>query len=101
MSSAIAFASSYEVAVPWSGARSPARASSAPNSPRSSARWIDSGEVPTIGMPAALSRRASPSGVCPPSWTMTPTTPGPPAARPEPSSAWKTSSTSSNVSGSK
>ena len=87
--------------MPCAGARSPARASSAPNAPRSSARSIDSGEVPTIGTPASLSRCASPSGVCPPSCTITPTTPGPPAARPDESSACKTSSTSSKVSGSK
>ena len=87
--------------MPCSGERRPALASTAPNSPRSSARSIDSGEVPTIGTPAALSRWASPSGVCPPSCTITPTTPGPPAALPDESSEWNTSMTSSNVSGSK
>ena len=87
--------------MPCRGAGSPARSSSAPNAPRSSARWIASGGVPTIGTPAAKSRRAKPSGVWPPSCTITPTTPGPPAALPLASSACHTSSTSSNVSGSK
>ena len=59
-------------AVPWRGAGSPASASTRPKAPRSSARWIASGEVPTIGTPSSLSAWASPSGVWPPSWTMTP-----------------------------
>ncbi|SKU03846.1 Uncharacterised protein [Mycobacteroides abscessus subsp. abscessus] len=57
------------------------------------------GLVPTTGTPASARRLANPSGVCPPSCTITPTTPGPP--RPDSDSAWYTSSTSSNVSGSK
>ncbi len=81
--------------MPLRGASSPAAASTSPNAPRSSARWIASALVPTIGTPAAVSARASPSGVCPPSCTITPAT-GPDAC-----SAATTSSTSSSVSGSK
>ena len=81
--------------MPYRGAGSPAAASTAPNSPRSSARWMASGEVPTTGTPSAARARARPSGVWPPSWTMTPAT-GPVAC-----SAATTSSTSSRVSGSK
>ncbi|SKZ92535.1 Uncharacterised protein [Mycobacteroides abscessus subsp. abscessus] len=88
-------ASSNEVAVPNAGAGSPASVSTLPNSPRSSARSIAAGLVPTIGTPAASRRSASPSGVCPPSWTITP------ATVPDSDSAWYTSSTSSKVSGSK
>ena len=51
--------------------------------------------VPTMGTPAAARSRARPSGVWPPSCTMTPAT-GPAAC-----SAATTSSTSSRVSGSK
>ena len=39
---------------------------------RSSARSIDSGEVPMMGTPAASSARARFRGVWPPNWTMTP-----------------------------
>ena len=53
------------------------------------------GLVPTIGTPASSKRCARPSGVWPPSWTMTP------ASGPASRSAWTTSSTSSSVSGSK
>ena len=45
----MACASSNEVAMPCLGAGSPARASTRPNAPRSSARWIAAGDVPTIG----------------------------------------------------
>ena len=51
-----ASASSTVVAVPCLGAGRPASASTRPNAPRSSARWIDSGEVPTIGHPGVLER---------------------------------------------
>src|ERR1700731_4696800 len=54
----MAFASGYENAVPCFGAGSPASASTRPNAPRSSARWIASGLVPAIGTPASLSRCA-------------------------------------------
>ncbi len=95
ISSAIARASSYDVAIPCFGAGSPAAASTRPNAPRSSARWIASGVVPTIGTPASSRPWARPSGVWPPSWQITPATG--PAAR----SACTISSTSSSVSGSK
>ena len=65
---AIRWASGYDVAMPCFGAGSPASASTRPNAPRSSARWIASGGVPTIGTPASLSPCARPSGVWPPSW---------------------------------
>ena len=81
--------------MPCLGAGSPASASTRPNAPRSSARWIASGEVPTIGTPASSSPWASPSGVCPPSWQITP------AIGPACDSACTISSTSSRVSGSK
>ena len=81
--------------MPCFGAGRPASASTRPKAPRSSARWIASGQVPTIGTPASLSACARPSGVWPPSWQITPATG--PAAR----SACTTSSTSSRVSGSK
>ena len=51
-----ALASSKEMAVPCFGAGSPASASTRPNAPRSSARWIASGEVPTIGHAGVLER---------------------------------------------
>ena len=78
----------------WAPAGS-ASCSTRPNAPRSSARSIASGDVPTIGTPSALSALARPSGVCPPSCTMTP------AIGPAWLSACTTSSTSSRVSGSK
>lgn len=53
------------------------------------------GGVPTTGTPLSLSAWARPSGVWPPSWTMTP------AIGPASDSAWTISSTSSSVSGSK
>ena len=84
---AIGYASSKLVAIPCFGAGSSTFASSAPKAPRSSAKWMDSGEVPTIGTPASANRWAKPRGVCPPNCTTTPTTPGPPAALPEESSA--------------
>ena len=86
--------------MPYFGAGSPAAASTSPNAPRSSARWIASGLVPTIGTPQSLSSCASRSGVWPPSCTMTPTS-SPPPARADSCSAATTSSTSSTVSGSK
>ena len=95
MSLATATASSAEYAMPCLGAGRLPSASTRPNSPRSSARSMASGLVPTIGTPSSLSACASPSGVCPPSCTMTPAT-GPAAI-----SACTTSSTSSSVSGSK
>src|SRR5664280_642669 len=70
------FAWSYDMATPCRGAGRPAAASTFPNAPRSSARWMASGEVPNKGTPASLSRCARPSGVWPPSWTITPTTSG-------------------------
>ena len=78
-----------------SGAGRPASASTRPNAPRSSARLMASGLVPTIGTPSSLSACARPSGVWPPSCTMTP------AIGPACCSAWTTSRTSSRVSGSK
>ena len=99
MSSAMRRACANVVAVPYFGAGSPAAFSTSPNAPRSSARSMASGGVPTIGTPASASRCASPSGVWPPSCTITPMTPGPPSA--DWASARKTSSTSSKVSGSK
>src|SRR6478609_8937192 len=68
----MALASSKVVAVPCFGAGSPASARTRPKAPRSSAAWIASGEVPTIGTPLSLSACDRPSGVWPPSWTMTP-----------------------------
>ena len=88
-------ASASVVAVPCLGAVSPASRRTWANAARSSARWMASGEVPTTGTLAASRARASPSGVCPPSCTITPAT-GPLAC-----SARTTSSTSSRVSGSK
>ena len=81
--------------MPLRGASRPAPASTRPNAPRSSARWMACALVPTIGTPAAVSSAARPSGVCPPSCTITP------ATGPEACSACTTSSTSSRVSGSK
>src|SRR5256885_614220 len=72
MSAAISWAASKLLAVPCLGAGRPASASTRPNAPRSSARWIAAGLVPTIGTPAASRRAASPSGVWPPSRTITP-----------------------------
>ncbi len=95
MRSAISRACSNDVAIPKAGAGSPALRSTSPNAPRSSARSMAAALVPTTGTPAAVSRAASPSGVWPPSCTITPTT------VPDPCSAWITSSTSSKVSGSK
>ena len=71
------------------------RARTRPNAPRSSARWMAAGEVPTMGTPASSRPCASPSGVCPPSWQITP------AIGPAFDSACTISSTSSSVSGSK
>jgi len=65
------------------------------NRSRSSARSIASGEVPRIGTPASSSGRASFSGVCPPNWTITP------SSSPFDRSTSISSSTSSAVSGSK
>ncbi len=65
--------------------------SSAPKRLRSSARSIESGDVPMIGTPASCRRIARFRGVCPPNCTITP-------------SGFSTSTmfiTSSNVSGSK
>ena len=81
--------------MPYFGAGSPASASTRPNAPRSSARWIAAGDVPTMVTPASSRPWARPSGVWPPSWQMTPAIG--PAAR----SACTISSTSSSVSGSK
>ncbi len=50
-------------AVPWRGADRPVSASTRPKAPRSSARCIASGEVPTIGTPSAFNAAASPNGV--------------------------------------
>ncbi len=49
-----------------------ASSSSAAKRSRSSARSIESGDVPMIGTPASCSGTASLSGVCPPNWTITP-----------------------------
>ncbi len=62
---------------------------------RSSARSIESGEVPRILTPASCSGSDSLSGVCPPYWTTTATSP--PASR----SRLMIANTSSKVSGSK
>ena len=62
---------------------------------RSSARSIESGDVPIILTPASCSGSASFSGVCPPYCTTTETSP--PASR----SRVMIENTSSNVSGSK
>jgi hypothetical protein len=67
MSAAIRRACSKLVAVPNRGAGSPAMLSTSPNAPRSSARSMAFGLVPTIGTPAFSRRSARPSGVCPPS----------------------------------
>jgi hypothetical protein len=91
MRSAQSFASSNEVAVPFSGIGMPSLFRSAPKRLRSSARSMESGEVPMMGAPASESRTARLRGVCPPNWTMMP-------------SGFSTSTmfiTSSNVSGSK
>ena len=53
------------IAVPCRGAGRPAAARTRPNAPRSSARWIASGGVPTMGTPASLRRCARPSGRLP------------------------------------
>ena len=67
-------ASAAEAAIPCFGAGNPAFASTLPNAPRSSARLMASGEVPTIGTPAFFRVCASFRGVWPPSWQMTPAT---------------------------
>ena len=81
--------------MPNAGAGRPAFRRTSPNAPRSSARSIAAALVPTTGTPAAVSRCARPSGVWPPSCTITP------ATVPDARSACTTSSTSSSVSGSK
>src|SRR5882762_8978321 len=55
--------------------------SSLPKRFRSSARSIDSGEVPMIGTPAAFRGSARFRGVCPPNCTITPTGAPPDAVR--------------------
>ena len=95
MAAAISRASGNVVAMPCFGASRPVSCSTREKAPRCSAWSIASGEVPSTGTPASLSRCASPSGVCPPRVQMTPATG--PAAR----SASTTSRTSSKVSGSK
>jgi hypothetical protein len=77
--------------MPFGGRRRSSFVSTCSKRSRSSARSIESGDVPTIGTPARSSGTASLSGVCPPNWTMTP------SGRSRSISA----SASSNVSGSK
>jgi hypothetical protein len=60
--------------IPNSGASKPCSARIFPKAPRSSAKLIDSGEVPRIVTPFAFNPAANPSGVCPPSWVITPST---------------------------
>ena len=62
-------ASLREVAVPLAGCGMPRSHSSCANRWRSSARSIESGDVPRILTPAACSGSASFSGVCPPNCT--------------------------------
>ncbi len=65
-------ASSRLVAMAPSGCGMPRSTMSLPKRLRSSARSIDSGEVPMMGTPAAFSGRARFSGVWPPNWTIMP-----------------------------
>ena len=81
--------------MPYFGAGNPAAASKSPKAPRSSARSIASGGVPTIGTPASARRCANPSGVWPPSCTMTPTTP--PVPCPPPADCCSARKTSQHV----
>src|SRR6478735_8407384 len=62
MPSAISLASGNVVAVPNFGAGRPASVSTRPNSPRSSARSMAAGLVPTMGTPAASRRFRSERG---------------------------------------
>jgi hypothetical protein len=91
MRAATSAASSSDEATPWAGDGIPSPCNRAPNFLRSSARSMDPVVVPRIGTPARDSSAARVSGVCPPSWTMTPTG----------CSASQTASTSSRVTGSK
>ena len=62
-------ASSGDVAVPLGACGMPRSHSSCEKRSRSSARSIESGDVPMILTPASCSGSASFSGVCPPYWT--------------------------------
>ncbi len=88
-------ASAREIAVPLDGCGMPRSHSSLENRWRSSARSIESGEVPRISTPASCSGSASFSGVCPPNCTRHDTD------APALCSFVITAITSSNVSGSK
>ena len=72
MRAATSSASSKEVAMPAGGYMMPRWSSRAEKRSRSSARSIAAGWVPKMGTPASSSRRASLSGVWPPSVTTTP-----------------------------
>jgi len=91
MRAAMIAASSVLVAVPAGGCVMPSSRAIFSNRRRSSAISMDSGGVPRTRTPAASRRRVRRSGVCPPSWTTTP------SGR----SSVTISSTSSKVSGSK
>ena len=93
MESATMRASSREVAVPLAGCVMSRLDSSAANRLRSSARSIESGEVPRMRTPAFCSARDSLSGVCPPNCTRHATSP------PADASVSITAITSSKVSG--
>ena len=69
MFAATSRASARDVAVPLAGCGIPRSDSSVENRWRSSARSIESGDVPMIVTPAACSGSASFSGVCPPNCT--------------------------------
>ena len=73
--SATARAASGVPAMPPGGCAIPISSQSRWKRSRSSARSIESGLVPRTAIPAASSVRASFSGVCPPSATMTPAKP--------------------------
>jgi carbamoyl-phosphate synthase large subunit len=85
----------YDTAVPLAGCATPRSHSSCEKRRRSSARSIESGEVPRILTPASCRPSASFSGVWPPNCTTQATSP--PALR----SRSITAMTSSNVNGSK
>ena len=88
-------ASLRDTAVPLAGCGMPRSQSSCEKRLRSSARSIESGEVPTMVTPASCSGSASLSGVWPPNCTTTETSALPSRSRSI------TAITSSKVSGSK
>ena len=73
--SAASRASSGDVAMPLGACGMPRSHRSCENRSRSSARSIESGDVPRIFTPASCSGSASFSGVCPPYCTTTETSP--------------------------